>query len=88
VAVTGKPRTYETDDGGVNVSLRAEAITPVDESTRRRWVVETADLTIERIQRYDDPGNRFAEMAQEHYDGSLERFQEMVIRSLESLIEE
>lgn len=36
VAVVGKPRTYETDDGTVNVSLRPEHLTIVDHATRNR----------------------------------------------------
>src|SRR6056297_3415331 len=34
VAVVGKPRTFETDDGSVNVSLRPESITMVEEAVR------------------------------------------------------
>ena len=52
VSVVGKPRTYETDDGEVNVSVRPESITTVDEATRNRWIVETAERTIERIRDY------------------------------------
>src|SRR6056297_1877148 len=53
VAIVGKPRTYETDDGEVNTSIRPESITRVDEATRDRWVVETAERTLERIQAFD-----------------------------------
>jgi RPA family protein len=88
VAVVGKPRTYETDDGGVNVSLRAESITTVPETTRSRWIVEAADRTVDRIARFDDPDNRFAAMAREQYDMSIDRFQDMTIRALESLLED
>ena len=49
VAVVGKPRTYETDDGDVLVSLTPESITVVDESTRDQWVVETAEQTLDRL---------------------------------------
>jgi hypothetical protein len=49
VAVVGKPRTFETDDGTVNVSVRPESIQVVDAATRDRWVVETADRTIDRV---------------------------------------
>ena len=84
-AVTGKPRTYETEDGDINVSLRPEALTFVDEATRRRWVVETADQTLDRIQDFTRPDNAYADMAQEHYDVSIETFQDLTIRALESL---
>src|SRR6056297_3755167 len=38
VSIVGKPRTYDTDDGTVNVSLRPESISIVDDATRDRWV--------------------------------------------------
>jgi RPA family protein len=87
-AITGKPRVYETDDGDVNVSLRPESITAVDDGTRRRWVVETAERTLERIERFDDSGNEFADLARDHYDVSMERFRDLTIQALESLEEE
>ncbi|PSO98399.1 MAG: DNA-binding protein, partial [Cyanobacteria bacterium SW_6_48_11] len=69
VAITGKPRTYETDDGNVNVSVRPESITRVNADTRDRWVVETAEQTLDRLDRYDDDTNEYARMADEQYDG-------------------
>ena len=39
VAVVGKPRTFETEAGTVNVSVRPETITVVDEATHTRWMV-------------------------------------------------
>jgi len=87
--VVGKPRTYETDEGEVNVSLRPESISKVDEATRDRWVVETAERTTERIQRYeDDETNEYAEMAREEYDLPVENYRRTVVGALESLEEE
>jgi RPA family protein len=96
VALTGKPRTYETDDGSVNVSLRPEAITVVDEATRDRWVVETAERTLERIQRYRDQTGEESEgavdeyvaMAQQEYDLPVENYHRQVVEALESLEDE
>lgn len=88
VAITGKPRTYETDSGNTNVSLRPEAMTIVDDETRRRWVVETADRTIERIRRFDDPDNEYATMAREHYNVSLDTFKEFAIEAIHRLNDE
>jgi RPA family protein len=50
VAVVGKPRSYETDEGDMRVSLTPESITIVDQETRDRWVVETAEQTLDRIE--------------------------------------
>ncbi|WP_227375009.1 RPA family protein [Haladaptatus halobius] len=85
VAIAGKPRTFEMDDGTVNVSLRPESITVVDESTRDRWVVETAERTLERLDAFDDDSNRYAAMAKEEYDADIESYRDSAIRALESL---
>ncbi|MFD1685561.1 RPA family protein [Halobellus litoreus] len=87
VAVVGKPRTYETDDGNVNVSVRPESIQVVDAATRDRWVVETAERTLDRIDAFDDEGNEYARMAREEYDLPIDRYTESAISALESLEE-
>jgi RPA family protein len=85
VAVVGKPRTYETDDGEVNVSVRPESITRVDADTRDRWVAETAERTIERLRQFNDETNEYAAMAREQYDTSTDRYRRELISALESL---
>jgi RPA family protein len=88
VAIVGKPRTYETDDGDVNVSLRPESITEVDTATRDRWVVETARRTLDRVEAFDDEANEYARMAEDEYDLPLDRYRDAVVSALESLDEE
>ncbi|MDZ7702332.1 MAG: RPA family protein [Halobacteriales archaeon] len=85
VALTGKPRTYETDDGSVNVSVRPEAINVVDEATRERWVVETAERTLERIGAFDDETNEYARMARDEYDLDPDGYREAAIAALEDV---
>ncbi|WP_018258551.1 hypothetical protein [Halomicrobium katesii] len=52
VAVTGKARTYQPDDSDqVYTSVRPESINEVDAATRDRWVVRTAEQTIDRVAR-------------------------------------
>ncbi|RQH01204.1 RPA family protein [Natrarchaeobius oligotrophus] len=101
VAVVGKPRTYETDDGTVNVSLRPESISVVDAATRDRWVVETAERTVERIEAFEEweaeqeapesgstaPTNEYAQMARERYDSPVVNYRNDVIAALEGLEE-
>ena len=87
VAVVGKPRTYETDDGTVNVSVRPESVTVVDATVRDRWVVETAERTIDRIGAFEDEGNEYARMAREEYDIPVERYVESTVSALESVEE-
>ncbi|MGM0399332.1 MAG: RPA family protein [Halobacteriota archaeon] len=85
VAVVGKPRTYETDDGSVNVSVRPESITAVGEATRNRWVVETAERTLDRLGRFDEEGNEYAEMARREYETDVNGYRDAVVEALESL---
>jgi len=52
VAVTGKARTFEPEDGDrVFTSVRPEAISEVDAETRDRWVVQAAEQTVARVGR-------------------------------------
>jgi uncharacterized protein len=99
VAIVGKPRTYETDDGTVNVSVRPESIAIVDEDTRDRWVVETAERTLDRIEAFHEweseqeapasgstaPTNEYAQMARERYDSPVINYRNDVIAALETL---
>ena len=85
VAITGKPRTFETDDGTVNVSVRPESITRVDADTRDRWVVETAERTLDRVRNSEADTNEYARMAEEEYDLQLDQYRQLVISALESL---
>jgi RPA family protein len=87
VAVVGKPRSYETDDGDTNVAVRPESITTVDEPTRDRWVIETAEQTIERLQAFGAETNEYAQMAREEYGEVLSPYREGAIAALESLDE-
>ncbi|WP_299235759.1 RPA family protein [Natronomonas sp.] len=84
VAVVGKPRSYETDEGETNVSLRPESITVVDDATRNRWVVETADRTLGRIEGFDG-ADEYAAMAQTQYDPDLSVYRDQVIAALEDV---
>ncbi len=49
VAVVGKARIYEPEKGSVFISIRPEEINNVESTIRDRWVVETADLTLKRL---------------------------------------
>lgn len=53
VMILGKVRSYEPGDGSVYVSLRPEEINYVDESIRDRWIVETAEMTLDRLELFE-----------------------------------
>lgn len=54
VAIVGKARKYEPGDGSVYVSVRPEEINHADEKQRDRWVLDTAERTLERIKIIED----------------------------------
>lgn len=54
IALTGKARIYEPEPGLVFVSIRAEEANVVDEEIRNRWVVDTAEQTVERLEIFSD----------------------------------
>jgi hypothetical protein len=86
VAVVGKPSTFETDDGSVNVSLRPESITATDENARERWIVETAERTLDRIEAFEDETNEYAEMARDEYDTAVETYRREAEAALDSIV--
>ncbi len=49
LALVGKARWFETDDGGVFTSLRAEEFTVIDRECYTSWLVGTAEATLRRI---------------------------------------
>lgn len=84
IAVIGKPTTFTTKEGNVLVSIRAESMHVVDDATRNRWVVETADLTAKRLARLQ--GNEpDAVKAKEHYSTNVREYNSMVAMALESM---
>ncbi|MFC4550960.1 RPA family protein, partial [Halorussus sp. GCM10023401] len=55
VAVTGKARTFQPEDSDrVFTSIRPESINRVDAETRDRWVVQTAQHTLDRVSTFAD----------------------------------
>ncbi|GAA0448972.1 nucleic acid-binding protein (plasmid) [Halococcus dombrowskii] len=77
VAVVGKPRSYENDNGEVLTSLTPESITVVPEAARDQWVVETADHTMARLDEFaEGPGaSPDADRAREAYGDGIEEYE-------------
>ena len=87
VAVVGKPRTYETDNDDVLVSLTPESITIVDESTRDQWVVEAAEQTLDRLDamkdvRMGEEPSADIERALDAYDEDVSEYERSVKEAL------
>jgi RPA family protein len=84
IAVIGKPTIFTTKEGNVLTSIRAESMHVVDAATRDRWVVETANLTAQRIAKLQ--GNEpDAVKAREHYSTDVEQYKAMVAMAVESM---
>lgn len=49
VAVVGKARIYEPEKDSVFISIRPEEINSVESAIRDRWVLDTAELTLKRL---------------------------------------
>ncbi|MDA0525055.1 RPA family protein [Methanococcoides alaskense] len=49
VSIVGKVRSYKPDDGPAVISLRPEEINLTDEDARNRWILDTAELTLDRL---------------------------------------
>jgi len=49
MALVGKARWFETEDGGMFTSLRAEEFTIIDRECYTNWLVEAAEATLRRI---------------------------------------
>lgn len=83
VAVTGKPDTFETDEGDVITTIRPESVSVVSESERMKWMVETAEQTLERI---ETNNTEYAQQSADHYDESdIEDLTDGVISALETV---
>lgn len=54
VAVVGKARKYEPEEGSVYTSVRPEEMNTADEKLRDRWVIDTAEQTLERVAVVED----------------------------------
>jgi hypothetical protein len=80
VAVVGKPNAYETPDGKVLISVRAETVTVVDREIRDLWVLDSAEATLDRIDSFGESPD--AEMAQKEYNPNLESYNKMVYDAL------
>lgn len=77
VAIVGKARKYEPEEGSVYVSVRPEEINTADEKLRDRWVLDTAELTLERLRIIEEAlssglsGNELREFLQKKGAGAV-----------------
>jgi len=60
VAIVGKPKIYEPEDGSINISLTAESITKVTDVERSIWTQEAARATLYRLKEMEDEDKKSA----------------------------
>jgi RPA family protein len=77
VAVIGKPETFTNDDGETYVSVRAEQVVAIDESSRHNWVADAAERTMDRYQTLTDTES----FEDSNYD-PYERYGEEVVNAV------
>ncbi len=52
MAIVGRSRWNESEDGGVFTSIRAEDFAVIDQDAYRSWLVETSEATLRRLDAY------------------------------------
>jgi uncharacterized protein len=87
VAVIGKLNVFHANDGPVNVSIRPEFINVVDSKTRNRWVLETAEQTLGRIERLQRDGDDAAKV-RDYYGTDASLYIGVVVEALKALKKE
>lgn len=91
VSVVGKPRSYETDDGNINVTVRPEYIKEVEQVVRDNWLEETALQTLDRIEEMEttDLGSDMAPpdllKADDVYDVAPTSYREDIEEAIDSM---
>ena len=87
LTIIGKPRTYKTDDGTINVSLVPEDVGIVDVRTRNRWVFEAARRTLERVGSGRETSPKVAALAREQYGHDGSYFAHVAAFALQNLLD-
>lgn len=83
VAIIGKPGVFKAPDGRNLVSVRAESVAAVDKEIRDCWIVDTARLTLGRIESAIDDEDHLK--ALEVYQKPFESWRPMVKEALSSI---
>lgn len=86
VAVMGKPKLYNPEDGDPIMQVAPESVSQVRAETRDQWVLETAKLTLDRIEA--TPSEEVASLLKEHYETPGGAYKGEVISALEDLEDE
>lgn len=86
VALTGKTRLYQGDNGQMS-KVNVTNITPIPEALYDRWVADTARQTMLRLKAFGDDDNVAAKRAAEEYGTSLGQYRDAAIEGLDRVEE-
>jgi len=82
VSIIGKPKLFTRDDGNHFVSVNIESITTTDKETRDMWKLETAYMTLSRIETMEKGELQSIKSIKEKYNTNLETYKSMVNKAL------
>ncbi|WP_302083377.1 DNA-binding protein [Salinibaculum rarum] len=91
VAAVGKINVYNRDDGDAMVSVRPEQMVEISKEQRREWIVETAEATFLRADRFEERvGDEQAmtndmEIAADEYGDTIEQYREAAREALRAV---
>lgn len=80
IAATGKSNIYEPDEETTITSIRPEAINKSNELERDRWIIKTAERTLDRMK---DINKRI----KSHYGYKEQKYYEMIKESLKYVLD-
>jgi hypothetical protein len=84
VSVVGKPDTFEGDDGTILSTIRPERVAEITKEQRDKWVAETAQQTLDRLNKSPEEDD-YAKMAEEHHGEERMDLADVVVNALEEL---
>lgn len=84
VSLVGKPDTFSGDDGETITTVRPERIVQVTKETRDAWVAETAEMTLERLERDPETHESVNRALDVHGEQGRELVANEVINALEN----
>jgi RPA family protein len=82
VAIVGKPKVYNKEDGTIFTSVNAESVTIVDKETRDIWKLDTAKATADRIHIMETGGITAIDNIKERYNTNLDTYKSIITKAL------
>jgi uncharacterized protein len=82
VSIIGKPKLFTREDGNHFVSVNIESVTNADRETRDMWKLETASLTLSRIDTMEKGEIQAYKNIKEKYNTNLETYKSLVNKAL------